>query len=362
MNRFTDNRNKFGNLVFVSTFSLILAACSGSSYIETRDTEPMYEEMTTQKEFAFALQDAYFDYATRAYDVGDTETADYYALRSIMAAEGKIVKPSEVSKDAMGADYAEAKATRNNLISQLNKGAKTNTPRSAAMAQAALDCWLHEKSKNDMSKASTCKAESMDAVEQVKIANADDLKRVASTRPFVQTRTDVNSGQINTEVKGMIVEEDKSPEIVTAATQTFVEPQGEPVKTASLTQNGGVSFISPLMRASMPRKGDFAIYFGFDSSKVTMEAEDILIDVLQQAQNSELRTIVIMGHTDTIGSSRYNNLLSLRRAQEVRKFLSKKLPKNISYRIAALGEADPIIGVGNRISQAANRRVEIAFE
>lgn len=364
-----NNREILGKLVAVSFVSAFTFACSGSQHTETNNnSEPSYVEITTEHEFAIALQDAYFNYATKAFDIGDTVSADYYALRSIMATEGKIVKPSDVSPEEMGAVYQDAENARQRLVAQLDSGARTNTPYIAAQAQAAFDCWLRETAKAQEEKANVCRTETLSSVQQVEVANKSSDSRVASTRPFSNIQNDAVSAPVNlmntesenSEVKGMVVETPSSmpPQIISSTTKRFNDE--DQLQTASLQSD--VGYISPLVRASMPRKGDHAVYFGFDSSEITMEAEDILIDVIQEVEKRKATTLTILGHTDTIGSDRYNELLSLRRAQEVRKFLKEQLPANVTYRISAVGESDPVIGVGDRISQTANRRVEIAFE
>jgi outer membrane protein OmpA-like peptidoglycan-associated protein len=365
-----NNKKILGKFFIASVLSAFTVACSGSQHAETsNNSEPSYVEITTEHEFAIALQDAYFNYATKAFDIGDTVSADYYALRSIMATEGKIVKPSEVSPEEMGAVYQDAESARQRLVAQLDSGARTNAPYIAAQAQAAFDCWLRETAKAQEAKANVCRTETLSSVQQVEVANKSSDNRVASTRPFVNIQNDAtpapvsltnSAGSADTEVKGMVVETPSSipPKIIPSTTKRFND-EGQ-LQTASLQPD--VGYISPLVRASMPRKGDHAVYFGFDSSEITMEAEDILIDIIQEVKKHKTPIITIMGHTDTIGSNRYNELLSLRRAQEVRKFLKEQLPANVTYRISALGESDPVIGVGDRITQTANRRVEVALD
>jgi len=65
------------------------------------------------------------------------------------------------------------------------------------------------------------------------------------------------------------------------------------------------------------------------------------------------------GHTDSIGTERYNQGLSERRARAVRDYLVKKgiNPARITTR--GFGETKPIADNKTRDGRAKNRRVEI---
>ena len=71
------------------------------------------------------------------------------------------------------------------------------------------------------------------------------------------------------------------------------------------------------------------------------------------------RKIIIVGHTDSLGSHAYNQTLSIRRAQAVTKHLMIKfgLDPNI-VTVRGRGEVDPIDSNGNYQGRQRNRRVE----
>lgn len=105
---------------------------------------------------------------------------------------------------------------------------------------------------------------------------------------------------------------------------------------------------------------DLQIYFDFDSAELSAKAEPQLNDLGQALTSPELAGSVIMlgGHTDAKGRDRYNELLSERRAETVRRFLIERYkisPENLvaaGYGKSRLkNKADP--------DAAENRRVEI---
>lgn len=105
---------------------------------------------------------------------------------------------------------------------------------------------------------------------------------------------------------------------------------------------------------------DLQIYFDFDSADLSPRAEPQLDSLGQALTSPELAGAVIMlgGHTDAKGSDAYNQSLSERRAETVKRFLIER------YRIAA----DNLVAAGygeqrlkNRAdpNAAENRRVEV---
>lgn len=105
---------------------------------------------------------------------------------------------------------------------------------------------------------------------------------------------------------------------------------------------------------------DLQIYFNFDSAELTPNAEPQLNSLGQALASPALAGAIIMlgGHTDATGSAAYNQALSERRAETVKRFLIER------YRIPA----DTLVAAGYGVSRlkntadptaAENRRVEI---
>jgi outer membrane protein OmpA-like peptidoglycan-associated protein len=73
-------------------------------------------------------------------------------------------------------------------------------------------------------------------------------------------------------------------------------------------------------------------------------------------------TIVVEGHTDSRGSDRANEQLSLQRAQEVRGYLVSQGVSSDSIRAVGMGESRPIASNASAEGRANNRRVEIVVK
>lgn len=68
--------------------------------------------------------------------------------------------------------------------------------------------------------------------------------------------------------------------------------------------------------------------------------------------------VSIIGHTDNVGSEKSNQVLSEKRAEEVKNFLIKELVPIEKIISKGMGESKPIDTNDTKIGQAKNRRVE----
>jgi outer membrane protein OmpA-like peptidoglycan-associated protein len=105
------------------------------------------------------------------------------------------------------------------------------------------------------------------------------------------------------------------------------------------------------------------VLFDFDSARLKPEAKTHLNKagaILNQ--HAKGRTLVIEGHTDSIGAIDYNRRLSERRARAVRQMLIGLGVENAaSFQIKGCGETKPIAPNSSAEGRAENRRVEFNY-
>ena len=71
------------------------------------------------------------------------------------------------------------------------------------------------------------------------------------------------------------------------------------------------------------------------------------------------RSLMLCGHTDTVGKTEFNDALSLRRAERVRKdFVDRGIPTH-TVNVAGRGEREPFVPTADEVNEPRNRRVEI---
>lgn len=104
------------------------------------------------------------------------------------------------------------------------------------------------------------------------------------------------------------------------------------------------------------------VLFEFDKSNLTPAAVEILDSILPKLKADDVLGIMVSGHTDSVGTDRYNQGLSERRAASVVSYLvSQGVPAD-KVRSQGFGESQPVADNGTDEGRAQNRRVEIAID
>ncbi len=100
------------------------------------------------------------------------------------------------------------------------------------------------------------------------------------------------------------------------------------------------------------------VKFEFDSDKLTKPSEKILVDVAETLKSYPTVKVDVEGHTDDVGSDAYNQSLSERRANVVKKFLSERGAVGANLKPVGFGESVPIDTNATDAGRDNNRRVE----
>lgn len=131
------------------------------------------------------------------------------------------------------------------------------------------------------------------------------------------------------------------------------------ISTDSGTVRMGI-YLATLARQYQPlpvRPTQWRIYFDFDQATLPrIPIPDSLLDDIKKARRIELE-----GHTDSLGTTAYNLLLSKRRVDAVRKFLLEQGVASDRMHTAAYGMSKPLAPNTTQQGRALNRRVEIRW-
>lgn len=103
------------------------------------------------------------------------------------------------------------------------------------------------------------------------------------------------------------------------------------------------------------------LLFGFDSDQIQTAAGANLQNLAESLKKYPNTSLLIVGHTDALGSSAYNQDLSTRRATSASRYLSSYGIAGTRLRIAGRGELEPMQTNETEAGRASNRRIEVAI-
>ncbi|MGF6276287.1 outer membrane protein OmpA-like peptidoglycan-associated protein [Massilia sp. UYP11] len=98
--------------------------------------------------------------------------------------------------------------------------------------------------------------------------------------------------------------------------------------------------------------------FASGSAKLPASAIPAINELATMLKNDPEREVVIEGHTDSVGSPRYNQALALKRAEAVRDALIRRGIDTRRIAIRSYGEELPASNNASRIGRLENRRAE----
>lgn len=100
------------------------------------------------------------------------------------------------------------------------------------------------------------------------------------------------------------------------------------------------------------------VLFDTDRAMLDPESKSTLMALLNYLKINRKVKIEIIGHTDAVGSVAHNNKLSLHRAIEVRRFLTKNNIEIARISVSGKGFSDPIDDNDTETGRHRNRRIE----
>ena len=127
------------------------------------------------------------------------------------------------------------------------------------------------------------------------------------------------------------------------------------VSSAQAVRDGYGALLA--QQSSRPQR--FTVQFESNGNRLTPGADVVLAQMRAALANLPAAEVVIIGHTDRVGSVESNDRLSLARAEAVRDMLvAGGLPRT-AISVAGRGEREPVVPTADEVAEARNRRVEI---
>jgi len=293
----------------IIALSLTLSGCIGTSALDELD-----QSRAIGSAFSQALYKDYSFLARSFGDVGPSKngsafdsdesielsdvTADVADLANAYAEKAlAAAKGDEVLPEAPPTDMADADTLRLRLLKDLDQG-RDKAPIDAARAQVDYDCWIMNSRVPSMQRAAQSCRRSVEA-------SLAQLERDLGTAPA----------------------------------------------------------LAPAPEAAAPAASSAAYTVFFDWDSWTLTAEDLttLQSAIDAARAGKQATITIVGHTDTSGSSAYNQSLSVKRANVVKDVLVQMGARPEAIQTSGVGESDLAVQTADGVREAKNRRAVVTL-
>lgn len=134
---------------------------------------------------------------------------------------------------------------------------------------------------------------------------------------------------------------------------------GSPPQGQRLTAGEVRSEFASALGALPDRPKSFLVYFLEGTDEFTAESRVEFQKILTELRERGAPDVVVIGHTDRLGNTQFNDKLSLQRAERVRSELVDLGIPVARIRTAGRGEREPLVRTDDEIAEPRNRRVEI---
>lgn len=111
-----------------------------------------------------------------------------------------------------------------------------------------------------------------------------------------------------------------------------------------------------------PVSRSYLVFFDWDKAVLTDRARQIVAEAAANSTKVQYTKLEVNGYTDTSGTPKYNQGLSVRRAQAVAAELVKDGVPQAAISIQGFGETHLLVQTGPNVREPQNRRVEIIIQ
>ena len=112
--------------------------------------------------------------------------------------------------------------------------------------------------------------------------------------------------------------------------------------------------------AAIPQS--YMVFFDFDKASLTPEAQRIIASAAEDYKKGSYVRLVVTGHTDTMGTAKYNQKLSDRRAAAVKAEFDRLGVPADAVTAAGSGKSSLMVPTADQVREAQNRRAEIVLQ
>jgi outer membrane protein OmpA-like peptidoglycan-associated protein len=163
----------------------------------------------------------------------------------------------------------------------------------------------------------------------------------------------------DTERPSAVVVQAGEIEVLLDTPYTSADRRGSVLLSNALTAEEIKRRYQGLLSAQPQKPQSFTMYFLLGSDELTAASKAAFDDARKRIASWPGAEVVVIGHTDRLGATDYNDRLSQQRASVIAaRLVAAGVPAN-AIEVAARGEREPMIPTRDERPEPRNRRVEI---
>ena len=151
-----------------------------------------------------------------------------------------------------------------------------------------------------------------------------------------------------------------STDLNAARESSTATPSSTPTAVRTMSEAEVQQVFGDALSALPPAPVHFTLYFKFESDELTDESRALLPQILTTVKERTFPEVLVVGHTDTMGTPRANIDLGLIRANSVRTILVQVGLDPATVEARSHGESDLLVKTPDETPEPRNRRVEIS--
>jgi outer membrane protein OmpA-like peptidoglycan-associated protein len=151
-----------------------------------------------------------------------------------------------------------------------------------------------------------------------------------------------------------------STDLNAARESSTATPSSTPTAVRTMSEEEVQQVFGDALSALPPAPVHFTLYFKFESDELTDESRALLPQILTTVKDRAFPEVLVVGHTDTMGTPRANIDLGLIRANSVRTMLVQVGLDPATVEARSHGESDLLVKTPDETPEPRNRRVEIS--
>lgn len=148
-------------------------------------------------------------------------------------------------------------------------------------------------------------------------------------------------------------------EVVLDRPYAAVKPSAQGLEPYTSNPREVEAKFGPALAALPGRPTSFVLHFIEGKDEFSDQSKPLVDAVFSEIAKRPVPDVVVIGHTDTVGSEKTNDALALQRAETVRSELIRRgvAPENV--RAIGRGKRDLLVATPDGVAEQRNRRVEI---